>query len=354
MPKSFLVKKWVAPPDSTESQNPLPDAELMHENGKISRSCSFKARYFFLHLQFIYSLYIKSVMNVRCIWLRQCLLNLATKLILRHHEILLNLLKNSCLGSTSFLVNHDHAWFLRFFCVLLNSPRTIVSAPSKLGKAWFWWLQILNGSLYMHTEINLYYHFFVSAGQTVDYEMAREEEKDVKEPKRSTSNRPFDIENLFAPDKPSKKQKTSPELSKIDEYRPNFPTVESAALSVNGNYTLWHFSLLHNKRNIECSRFCFTLAKVLVAICVYNQSKNICGALTVTLTLFLRFRMRENNKNFRVTETQSETHKQTTEMCTGGNVNMRTPRFKSFSFNFGNQNLRIGVIRHTGNYLANL
>ena len=111
--------------------------------------------------------------------------------------------------------------------------------------------------VYIHTEINLYYSFFVSAGQTVDYEMAREEEKGVKEPKTSASNRPFDIENLFAPDKPSKKQKTSPELSKVDVYKPNLPTVESTALSVNGNYALWHVSLLHNKRNIECSRFVF-------------------------------------------------------------------------------------------------
>lgn len=54
-----------------------------------------------------------------------------------------------------------------------------------------------------------------------------------KESKTSSTYRPFDIENLFAPDKQTKEQKRSPELRKADPYRPNFAIMESAALSVN-------------------------------------------------------------------------------------------------------------------------
>lgn len=60
----------------------------------------------------------------------------------------------------------------------------------------------------------------------------------MKETKTTPSNRPFDIANLFAPDKPTKKQITSSEWRPTDPFRPNFALVDPAVLSANGNYTV--------------------------------------------------------------------------------------------------------------------
>ena len=55
-----------------------------------------------------------------------------------------------------------------------------------------------------------------------------------KEKKSSSSSRPFDIENLFAPDKPTKQQKTPSQFLAAEAYRSNF--THKAALTVNGKY----------------------------------------------------------------------------------------------------------------------
>lgn len=67
--------------------------------------------------------------------------------------------------------------------------------------------------------------------------MARDDQ-DAKETKSTSSNRPFDIVNLFAADKPTKKQITSSERRPSDPYRPNFAFMEPAVLSANGNYSV--------------------------------------------------------------------------------------------------------------------
>lgn len=70
--------------------------------------------------------------------------------------------------------------------------------------------------------------------------MARDDQdvKDTKDTKTTSSNRPFDIANLFAPDKPTKKQITSSELRPSDPCRANFALMEPAVLSANGNYSI--------------------------------------------------------------------------------------------------------------------
>lgn len=119
-----------------------------------------------------------------------------------------------------------------------------------------------------------------------------------KESKTSSTYRPFDIENLFAPDKQTKEQKRSPELRKADPYRPNFAIMESAALSVNGNYVFWLASLLYNKRNIKSRRRFVFSCKFMDERYIWNQSKkylhhiNGYSYLTVEIqnTLFSRFK----------------------------------------------------------------
>ena len=75
-----------------------------------------------------------------------------------------------------------------------------------------------------------------------------QEEQDVKETKSpsSSSNRPFDIENLFAPDKSTKKQKTFSELRTTDPYRPNFTVLGPTALSTNGDYSFFFLNVVLN------------------------------------------------------------------------------------------------------------
>lgn len=80
--------------------------------------------------------------------------------------------------------------------------------------------QNLTGSELMH----------VSPGQTSNSEMVKDQPGE-KEKKSSSSSRPFDIENLFAPDKPTKQQKTPSQFLAAEAYRSNF--THKAALTVN-------------------------------------------------------------------------------------------------------------------------
>lgn len=86
-------------------------------------------------------------------------------------------------------------------------------------------------------RVNLSHSCFVFLESSADCEM-EPQKKGEKETKTCSSNRPFDIENLFASDKPTKAQKPSSDCRPTDPCRPNFALMESAALSVNGNYAL--------------------------------------------------------------------------------------------------------------------
>jgi len=73
-------------------------------------------------------------------------------------------------------------------------------------------------------------------GQTSDCEMVSDKPSN-KETKTSSSNRPFDIENLFSlDDKAKKEQKTSSKLFAVSSSRPNFTNMDPAAVTVNGKY----------------------------------------------------------------------------------------------------------------------
>lgn len=85
------------------------------------------------------------------------------------------------------------------------------------------------------TQVNLL-PCFLSLGQTSDCEMVSDQPSD-KETKASSSNRPFDIENLFSlDDKAKKEQKSSSKFFSVSTSRPNFTNMESAAVTVNGKY----------------------------------------------------------------------------------------------------------------------
>lgn len=62
------------------------------------------------------------------------------------------------------------------------------------------------------------------------------DEKDEEETKSTPSNRPFDIVNLFAPDKPTKKETSSIPKRPSDPSRPNMELMAPTVLSANGNY----------------------------------------------------------------------------------------------------------------------
>lgn len=70
-------------------------------------------------------------------------------------------------------------------------------------------------------------------GQTSVCEMVSDKPSN-KETKTSSSNRPFDIENLFSlDDKAKKEQKTSSKLFTVSSSRPNFTNMDPAAVTVN-------------------------------------------------------------------------------------------------------------------------
>ena len=85
-------------------------------------------------------------------------------------------------------------------------------------------------------------------------QMARGKDHEAKGSK-ATSNRPFDIENLCAPDRVPKKQKPVLHWRPMDHSRPPFTFVESATLPLHGNFTvslvvlLWYWTNAMLKEN---------------------------------------------------------------------------------------------------------
>lgn len=89
---------------------------------------------------------------------------------------------------------------------------------------------------FKNTQVNLLPCCFVSLGQTSDCEMVSDKPSN-KETKTSSSNRPFDIENLFSlDDKAKKEQKTTSKLFAVSSSRPSFTNMDPAAVTVNGKY----------------------------------------------------------------------------------------------------------------------